>query len=132
MAPTVLHLRSETKPLEHRSALTPTTAKALIENGYVVNVERSPERIFDDTEFEAIGATLVPEGSWVDVPKEHIIVGLKELEEKDCKYHPQWGASYIPADFYSPSQACPCPIRPLLYVSLPLETYLASSDMMDR
>lgn len=87
MAPTVLHLRSETKPLEHRSALTPTTAAELIKAGYVVNVERSPERIFDDAEFEAAGCTLVPEGSWVDAPKEHIIVGLKELEEKDCKSH---------------------------------------------
>jgi len=85
MAPTILHLRSETKPLEHRSALTPTTTAELIKAGYVVNVERSPERIFDDSEFEAVGATLVPEGSWVDAPQEHIIVGLKELEEKECE-----------------------------------------------
>ncbi|KAK3330183.1 hypothetical protein B0H66DRAFT_611460 [Apodospora peruviana] len=83
MAPTVLHLRSETKPLEHRSALTPTTAAELIKAGYVINVERSPERIFDDAEFETVGATLVPEGSWVDAPEDHIIVGLKELEEKE-------------------------------------------------
>ncbi|KAK4101617.1 Formate/glycerate dehydrogenase catalytic domain-like protein [Parathielavia hyrcaniae] len=83
MAPTVLHLRSETKPLEHRSALTPATTAALVKAGYVVNAERSPVRIFDDAEFEAAGATLVPEHSWVDAPKEHIIVGLKELEEKD-------------------------------------------------
>ncbi|KAK4132566.1 Formate/glycerate dehydrogenase catalytic domain-like protein [Trichocladium antarcticum] len=86
MAPTVLHLRSETKPLEHRSALTPTTAAALIKAGYAVNIERSPERIFDDAEFEAAGATLVPEGSWEDAPKEHIIIGLKELEEKTCEW----------------------------------------------
>ena len=85
MAPTVLHLRSETKPLEHRSALTPTTAAKLIEAGYIVNVERSPVRIFGDEEFEKVGATLVPEGSWEEAPKEHIIVGLKELEEKECK-----------------------------------------------
>jgi saccharopine dehydrogenase (NAD+, L-lysine-forming) len=84
-APTnVLHLRAETKPLEHRSCLTPSTTKALIEAGYTVNVERDPQRIFDDEEFERVGATLVPTGSWVDAPKEHIIVGLKELEEKDC------------------------------------------------
>ncbi|OIW23583.1 saccharopine dehydrogenase [Coniochaeta ligniaria NRRL 30616] len=83
-APTnVLHLRAETKPLEHRSALTPSTTKALIEAGYTVNVERDEQRIFDDAEFEAVGAKLVPTGSWVDAPKEHIIVGLKELEEKD-------------------------------------------------
>jgi len=86
MAPTVLHLRSETKPLEHRSALTPHTAAELIKAGYVVNVERSPERIFDDAEFEAVGCTLVPEGSWPDAPEDHIIIGLKELEEKDCKF----------------------------------------------
>jgi len=85
MAPTVVHLRSETKPLEHRSALTPTTAAELIKAGYEVNIERSPERIFDDDEFSAVGAKLVPEGSWVDAPQEHIIVGLKELEEKECK-----------------------------------------------
>lgn len=83
MASTILHLRSETKPLEHRSCLTPTTTKKLIDAGYTVNVERSPERIFDDAEFEAVGATLVPEGSWVDAPTDHIIVGLKELLEED-------------------------------------------------
>ncbi|CCF47657.1 saccharopine dehydrogenase [Colletotrichum higginsianum] len=83
MASTVLHLRSETKPLEHRSALTPSTTQALIKAGYTVNVERSPVRIFDDAEFEAVGATLVEEGSWETAPADHIIVGLKELEEKE-------------------------------------------------
>ncbi|KAK6949583.1 mitochondrial Homoaconitase [Daldinia eschscholtzii] len=82
MAPTVLHLRSEDKPLEHRSALTPTTTKALIDAGYVVNVEKSPVRIFDDEEFSAVGATLVPTGSWREAPQDHIIVGLKELPEE--------------------------------------------------
>ncbi|KAI9794027.1 MAG: Saccharopine dehydrogenase [Peltula sp. TS41687] len=101
MSGVTLHLRSESKPLEHRSALTPYTTKALIDAGYAVNVERSPERIFDDVEFEQYvqqlplsniyltnrstktGATLVPEGSWVDAPKDHIIIGLKELPEDD-------------------------------------------------
>lgn len=85
MAPTILHLRSEDKPLEHRSALTPTTTKALIDAGYVVNVEKSPVRIFDDEEFSAVGATLVPTGSWREAPEDHIIVGLKELPEETCK-----------------------------------------------
>jgi len=74
-----IHLRSEYKALEHRSALTPTTTKALFDAGYKVNVERRPERIFDDSEFEAVGATLVPEGSWVDAPHDRIIIGLKDL-----------------------------------------------------
>lgn len=83
MAPTTLHVRAETKPLEHRSAVTPTIAKKLVDAGYVVNVERSPLSIFDDAEYESTGAKLVPTGSWVDAPSEHIIVGLKELPEED-------------------------------------------------
>jgi saccharopine dehydrogenase (NAD+, L-lysine-forming) len=83
MSPTVLHVRAETKPLEHRSSITPTIAKKLVDAGYVVNVERSSLSIFDDSEYEGTGASLVPEGSWVDAPKEHIIIGLKELPEED-------------------------------------------------
>ena len=65
--------------------MTPTTTKALIDAGYKLNVEKSPERIFEDSEFEAVGASLVPEGSWVDAPHDHIIVGLKELPEDKCE-----------------------------------------------
>ncbi|PNS15789.1 Saccharopine dehydrogenase [Sphaceloma murrayae] len=83
MAFPTLHLRAETKPLEHRSALTPTTTKALLDAGYPINVERSTLRIFDDSDFEKVGAKLVPEGSWPDAPTDHIIVGLKELPEED-------------------------------------------------
>ena len=64
--------------------MTPTTTKALLEAGFKVNVERSPERIFGDDEFSAVGATLVPEGSWPSVPKDNIIIGLKELPEETC------------------------------------------------
>ena len=85
MAGTVLHLRAECKPLEHRSLLTPSTTKALLEAGYTVHVERSSERIFDDAEFEAAGAVMMAEGSWVNAPTDHIILGLKELPEDNCK-----------------------------------------------
>ena len=68
--------RGETKPLEHRSALTPTTVQKLLDNGFIVNVERSPVRIFDDEEFERVGAKLVEEGSWPKAPDDHIIIGL--------------------------------------------------------
>ncbi|KAI9742504.1 MAG: Saccharopine dehydrogenase [Claussenomyces sp. TS43310] len=78
--PINLHLRSELgKALEHRSALTPTTTKKLIEAGYNVKIERSPQRIFDDEEFEKAGATLVEENTWRDAPTDTIIIGLKEL-----------------------------------------------------
>ncbi|KAL4810304.1 hypothetical protein BDV18DRAFT_150571 [Aspergillus unguis] len=77
-------LRAETKPAEARSALTPTTCKALIDAGYEVTVERSTQRIFDDDEFAKVGAPLVEEGSWVkDAPKDAYVLGLKELPEDD-------------------------------------------------
>jgi saccharopine dehydrogenase (NAD+, L-lysine forming) len=79
----VLHLRAETKPLEQRSALTPTTTKKLLEAGFEVYVEKSKERVFDDEEFENVGATIVEEGSWPGAPVDRIIIGLKELPEKD-------------------------------------------------
>ncbi|KAJ5674180.1 Saccharopine dehydrogenase [Penicillium macrosclerotiorum] len=84
MAGQKIWLRAETKPAEARSALTPTTCKALIDAGYDVTVERSTQRIFEDEEFAKIGAPLVPEGSWVkDAPKDAVILGLKELPEDD-------------------------------------------------
>jgi saccharopine dehydrogenase (NAD+, L-lysine-forming) len=107
MAPTVIHARAETKPLEHRAAVTPTIAKKLVDAGYEVHVERSPLSIFKDAEYEGTGATLVPTGSWVDAPSDHIIVGLKELPEEDfplkhtvgcvwCMHIYQSNGAYIP------------------------------------
>ena len=64
--------------------MTPATVRKLLEEGFNVNVERSPVRIFEDKEFEDVGATMVPTGSWPDAPLDHIIIGLKELPEEDC------------------------------------------------
>ena len=68
--------------------MTPSTVKELLDAGYKVNVERSSLRIFNDSEFEKVGAQLVPEFSWRDVPDDHIIIGLKELPESDCMFYP--------------------------------------------
>lgn len=63
--------------------MSPTTAKALIEAGYKVLVERSVDRIYDDEEYSAAGADLIETGSWVNAdPKTTIILGLKELDEQ--------------------------------------------------
>lgn len=80
-----LWLRDEVKPLEHRSALTPTTAKTLLDAGFKISVERSaPDvRIFKDAEFESIkGIQMVDSRSWKDAPKDAYIIGLKELPEE--------------------------------------------------
>lgn len=80
--PVTLHLRAETKPLEHRAALTPATTKKLLDAGFNVVIEKSSQSIFDIKEYEAVGATIAEEGSWTKAPKDHIIIGLKELPEE--------------------------------------------------
>ena len=75
-----LWLRCETKPAEHRSALTPTTAKQLLDAGFDITVERDPQRIFNDEEFEQVGCKLAPHHSWPDAPRDTPILGLKELD----------------------------------------------------
>lgn len=82
MAPVILHLRAETKPLEHRAALTPTTTKKLLDAGFEVYVEESTLSTFKTEEYVAAGATIVEEGSWRTAPKERMIIGLKELPEE--------------------------------------------------
>jgi hypothetical protein len=46
-------LRCEKKEFERRAALTPTTAKKLIDAGFEIFVECDEQRIFDDSEYEA-------------------------------------------------------------------------------
>ncbi|KAG8694249.1 Saccharopine dehydrogenase, partial [Ceratobasidium sp. 423] len=45
-------LRCEKKEFERRAALTPATAKKLIDAGFDITVERDLQRIFDDEEYE--------------------------------------------------------------------------------
>ncbi|CAI5759239.1 unnamed protein product [Candida verbasci] len=81
--PVILHLRAETKPLEARAALTPTTTKQLIDAGFKIYVEQSSQSAFNSKEYEEVGAVIVPEESWKDAPKDRIIFGLKELPENE-------------------------------------------------
>ncbi len=48
-----------------------------------MNVESSPQRIFDNSDYTSVGATLVPENTWRKAPKDHIIIGLKELPTEE-------------------------------------------------
>ncbi len=76
-----LYLRCEMKPAEHRAALTPTTAKKLIEAGFDITVESDPQRIFDDKEYADVGCTIAKHNTFHSLPKHIPIIGLKELEE---------------------------------------------------
>lgn len=76
-------LRAETKPQEHRTALPPAGAKALLGGGFSVTVEKSDQNCFPIADYEKIGCTVAPAGSWAKAPTDAFILGLKELPEAD-------------------------------------------------
>ena len=82
MRPTVL-LRAEQRDTEQRTPITPKGAAALHEAGVDVVVESSPERVFSDDAYEAVGCPVVHAGSWLTAPPETVVVGIKELPEED-------------------------------------------------
>lgn len=53
-----------------------------------MRVEESPDRIYKTDEFKAVGAEIVPAGSWVKAPLDDIILGLKEIEADGSMYNP--------------------------------------------
>ncbi|ASP50029.1 saccharopine dehydrogenase [Cognaticolwellia beringensis] len=74
-------LRAETKPDEKRTALTPEGAKLLIDAGFKVTIESSSQSIFQQNLYQACEVEFATAGSWVNAPKDAIILGLKELPE---------------------------------------------------
>lgn len=74
-------LRAETKMGEARRALCPRSARALLDAGYEVVVERSDLAAIGDDEYATAGVQLAPAGSWRDSPLDTYILGLKELPD---------------------------------------------------
>ncbi len=74
-----LWLRSEHKPHEARTPITPRSAKILVDAGYTLKVERSESRAFADEAYADAGCDLVAEFAWREAPADYIVVGLKEL-----------------------------------------------------
>lgn len=92
-----IHLRAETKTDEHRTPLTPADAARLVASGFDLKVERSDQRIFEDTEYSSQNCTLVEAGSWQDAPRDHYILGIKELPDADTPlvhHHIYFGHAY--------------------------------------
>ncbi|KAI0710748.1 Formate/glycerate dehydrogenase catalytic domain-like protein [Earliella scabrosa] len=78
-----LWLRCEKKAFERRTAITPATARKLIQAGFAVYVEKDTQRIFRDEEYEAVGCHLVENNSWPRAPTDIPIIGLKELPDSE-------------------------------------------------
>jgi saccharopine dehydrogenase (NAD+, L-lysine-forming) len=74
-----LWIRHESRDTERRTPVVPADAARLVDRGVGVTVEESPQRAFPIEDYAAAGCTVVPQGSWVDAPRETFVVGLKEL-----------------------------------------------------
>jgi hypothetical protein len=73
-----LVLRAEKSLTEYRTPLTPS-AMASLAPFFRLLVERAAHRCYSDQEYEAAGATLVEQGSWIGMPRAYVM-GLKEMD----------------------------------------------------
>jgi len=87
MEPLHFWLRAEVKDLEKRTPILPEHAKQLMEAGHKVTVEESTLRCVPVADYEKVGCTIVPQGSWTTAPENAIVLGLKELPESDDLLH---------------------------------------------
>ena len=78
---THLWVRAEQRENEERVGLTPAGVAALVDAGIEVTVEHSSVRAIGIDGYRAAGASLAPENSWPEAPRDAIIFGLKELPE---------------------------------------------------
>lgn len=75
-------MRHEVRSTERRAPLVPADAARLVEAGFRLTVETSPQRAFGIEEYAAAGAEIAPAGSWVsDAPDDAFVLGLKELPD---------------------------------------------------
>jgi saccharopine dehydrogenase (NAD+, L-lysine forming) len=82
MQPVHVWIRSESRGTERRAPVVPADVPLLLDAGFEVSVEESPQRIFPVEEYAAVGASVVGEGAWTDAPRETYVLGIKELTDE--------------------------------------------------
>lgn len=82
MQPVHVWIRSESRSTERRVPVVPADVSLLLDVGFEVTVEESPQRVFPIEEYAAAGATVAGEGAWTDAPDDAYILGIKELPEE--------------------------------------------------
>ena len=82
MQPVHVWIRSEARSTERRAPVVPADVPQLLDAGFEVTVEESPQRIFAVEEYAAAGASVAGEGTWVDAPHDTYVLGIKELPDE--------------------------------------------------
>lgn len=81
LKPVSLWMRCETCADEHRAPISPDDALCLVQSGFDVTVERSPDRAFAIEDYDDAGCTIADAGSWVKAPRDAFVIGLKHLPD---------------------------------------------------
>jgi saccharopine dehydrogenase (NAD+, L-lysine forming) len=87
MQPVHVWIRSESRGTERRAPVVPADVPLLLDAGLEVTVEESPQRIFSIDEYAVAGASIAPEGAWVEAPHDAYILGIKELPDEPASLH---------------------------------------------
>lgn len=82
MKPVHVWIRSESRDTERRTPVVPADVPLLVDAGFEVSVEESPQRAFAIEEYASAGASVVAEGSWAGAPQHAYILGIKELPDE--------------------------------------------------
>ena len=76
-----LWIRHEVRASERRAPLVPQDARRLVELGFHLTVEESPQRVYPLDEYLAAGCQGAEAGSWTEAPEPAYVLGLKELPD---------------------------------------------------
>ncbi|MGY2873295.1 saccharopine dehydrogenase (NAD+, L-lysine forming) [Marmoricola sp. URHA0025 HA25] len=97
MQPVHLWIRSESRGTERRAPVVPADIPLLVDSGFEVTIEESPQRIFPVDEYAAAGAFVAGEGTWTDAPQDAYVLGIKELPDEPaslCHRHIYFAHSF--------------------------------------
>ena len=82
MASTHFWIRHESRATERRAPVVPADILRLLDEGFRVTVEDSPQRVVPTEDYHSAGAEIAEPGSWVDAPDDAVVLGIKELPEE--------------------------------------------------
>src|SRR3954452_19352660 len=89
MQPVHVWIRSESRGTERRAPVVPADVPLLLDAGFEVTVEESPQRIFPVEEYAAVGASVAGEGAWTGAPQDAYVLGIKEPPEEPASMRPR-------------------------------------------
>jgi len=93
----LIYIRSELNPYERRCPIVPQDIYRLIEQNYIIYIESSTNRIYNDNDYKNAGAIITDKKWYSEEFSKGLIIGLKELsnlEKLNNHIHVYFSHSY--------------------------------------